>query len=55
MVAKGKAVVQDKNAARKSGNWFERVFGFRESGRDKVHQQLEVDGDRLRSVATGEE
>lgn len=48
-------MVQDKNAARKSGNWFERVFGFRESGRGKVHEQLQVDGDLLRSVETGEE
>ena len=53
--AKGKAVVRDKNAARKSGNWFEQIFGFRESGRDKVHRQLKVDGDRLRSLETGEE
>lgn len=52
---KGKAMVQDKNAARKSGDWFERVFGFRESGRGKVHEQLQVDGNLLRSVETGEE
>lgn len=55
LVEKGKVLTQDKIAARKSGNWFERVFGFTESGRDKVHQQLKVDGNLLRSIDTDEE
>lgn len=34
---------------RTSGNWFERLFGFTETNRTKVHQELFVDGNLLRA------
>lgn len=32
-----------------SGNWFERLFGFTETNRAKVHEELFVDGNQLRA------
>ncbi|MDX1926273.1 MAG: hypothetical protein SFV81_07140 [Pirellulaceae bacterium] len=38
-----------------TGNWFERLFGFAESGRAAVHAELEVEGNTLRSKLRGTE
>lgn len=35
-------------------DWFERITGFCESSYDATRQQLEVDGDQLRSLVNGE-
>jgi hypothetical protein len=44
-----------KRESKVSGNWFERVFGFTESGRAAVLSELEVDGSTLRSKLRGTE
>ena len=31
-------------------NWFETIFGFSESGRESVHQNIVIEGNKLRSV-----
>ena len=44
-----------KRESKVSGNWFERVFGFTESGRATVFSELEVEGNTLRSKLRGTE
>jgi hypothetical protein len=44
-----------KREATVTGNWFERAFGFTESGRAAVFSELEVDGSTLRSKLRGTE
>ncbi len=44
-----------KRESKLSGNWFERVFGFTESGRAAVYSELEVEGSLLRSKLRGTE
>jgi hypothetical protein len=31
-------------------NWFEKIFGFSETGRDSVHQNIVIEGNKLHSV-----
>lgn len=44
-----------KRESKLSGNWFERLFGFTESGRAAVYSELEVEGNILRSKLRGTE
>lgn len=54
-IAVGKIVENQNQSIKRSGNWFERIFGFTETSRQNVHQKLEVDGNILRSIDTVEE
>jgi hypothetical protein len=37
----------------RTGNWFERLFGFPETNRERVQRELEVHGTRLRAKGSG--
>lgn len=52
---RGPILSPGKSDATVVGNWFERLFGFTESDRSAVYNELEVEGNTLRSKRRGTE
>jgi len=52
---RGPILSPSKSDATVVGNWFERLFGFTESDRSAVYNELEVEGTTLRSKRRGTE